>query len=143
MFGSLCYDFDMSYTIIDHTADLGIKVQSMDIPSLFTEAAYALVEIMGAKANRPEREIALDVEGYDREDLLVRWLEEIRYRIESQALSIAGMTIETLTAQRLEASIAVAPRTSPLKTGIKAVTYHALEIHEVDNLLQTDIIFDT
>jgi len=134
---------NMSYTIIDHTADLGIIVRSPDVSGLFTEAAQALIEIMGAKAKRSGREIALEVEGYDLEDLLIRWLEEIRYRIESQTLSIACLRIHTLTAQRLEARIEVARRKAPLKTGIKAVTYHGLEIREVDNLLQTTIIFDT
>lgn len=133
----------MSYTIIDHTADLGITVHAPDLLTLFTEAAQALVEIMGAKTRRPEREIMLTVEGYDREDLLVRWLEEIRYQIESHDISIARMTIDTLSAQRLEARIQASRRAAPLKTCIKAVTYHALEIREVDNRLQTTIIFDT
>jgi len=143
MSGNLCYAFLMSYTIIDHTADLGIIVRAPDVIGLFTEAALALIEIMGGKAKRSDREIVLYVEGYDREDLLIRWLEEIRYRIESSGLSISALNIDTLTAQHLEARIEVARRTTPLKTCIKAVTYHALEILQVDNLLQTTIIFDT
>lgn len=133
----------MSYVIIDHTADLGITVMAPDLPTLFFEAAQALTEIMGARTRRSEREIRLTAEGYDPEDLLVRWLEEIRYQIESQDISIARMTIDTLSAQRLEARIHVSRRAAPLKTCIKAVTYHALEIREVDNRLQTTIIFDT
>jgi len=133
----------MPYTIIDHTADLGIIVRAPDINALFTEAARALIEIMGAKAQRSEGEITLSVEGYDREDLLIRWLEEIRYRIESQGIGIASLTIDTFTTQRLEARIAFARRMTPIKTSIKAVTYHALAILEVDNNLQTAIIFDT
>jgi len=43
----------------------------------------------------------------------------------------------------LEAHIEVACRTTPIKTCIKAVTYHALQIREIDNRLQTTIIFDT
>lgn len=143
MSGKLCYADAMPYAIIDHTADLGITVHAPDLLTLFTEAAQALVEIMGAKALYPEHEIMLAVEGYDHEDLLIRWLEEIRYRIESLGLSIADLTIDTLTTQRLQARIAAGHRTAPLKTCIKAVTYHALQIREIDNRLQTTIIFDT
>ena len=133
----------MSYTIIDHTADLGILVRAPDLSALFTEAAWALIEIMGAKAVTTEREIALAVDGYDREDLLIRWLEEIRYHIESHGVSIARMTIDTLTEQHLTARIEAAGRRTPLRTCIKAVTYHGLEILQVDNHLRTTIIFDT
>jgi SHS2 domain-containing protein len=143
MSGNLCYANALSYTIIDHTADLGITVHAPDILSLFTEAAQALVEILGAKAGHPEHEIMLTVEGYDHEDLLIRWLEELRYSIESLDLSIAGLTIDTLTTQRLQARIKASRRTAPLKTCIKAVTYHALAIKTLDKGLATTIIFDT
>jgi len=133
----------MSYTIIDHTADLGIIVRAPDMSALYTEAARALVEIMGAQAKRSEREITLAIEGYDREDLLIRWLEEIRYHIESLGAGIARLTIDTLSAERLNARIAIGRRKAPLRTGIKAVTYHGLEIVQVDNIFQTTIIFDT
>ncbi len=143
IYAGLCYALAVSYAIIDHTADLGIEVRAPGVSELFSEAARALIEIMGAEAASPEREIMLTVEGYDPEDLLVRWLEEIRYRIESHTMGIARQTIDTLTAQRLEARIEVARRTTPLKTCIKAVTYHALKILQVDNHFQTTIIFDT
>lgn len=133
----------MPYTRIDHTADLGITVWAPDLPALFTEAAYAMIAIMGAKTTRGEREIALPVEGYDREDLLVRWLEEIRYRITHEGLRIAAITIESLQDRHLEARLQVSLTPTLLKTDIKAVTYHAMTITPVDNHLQTTIIFDT
>lgn len=143
MSGYLCYASGMSYTIIDHTADLGIMVQATDIPSLFIEAAWAMIEIMGARTAISEREILFSVDGYDREDLLIRWLGELLYRIESAHLRIAEITIKHLSDNHLKTRIRGTYQPSPLLANIKAVTYHALAIREVDNHLETTIIFDT
>lgn len=133
----------MPYTIIDHTADVGITVRAPSLPALFTEAALALIEIMGAKIMQGGQEIILAVEGYDREDLLIRWLQEIRYRIEVEDLRIAGMTIDALDAQSLTACINGSFTATPLTADIKAVTYHAVAILQVGDHLETTIIFDT
>ncbi len=37
----------MPYTLIDHTADIGIRVSAPSMEGLFEEAAYALADILG------------------------------------------------------------------------------------------------
>jgi SHS2 domain-containing protein len=133
----------MPYTIIDHTADLGITVHAPDLQTLFTEAALAMIEIMGAKALRSDSEIPLVIEAYDREDLLIRWLGELLYQIVVRHLRIADIAIKGLSDTRLEVLFRGVYTPTQLTGNIKAVTYHAVAIRPVDNHLETTIIFDT
>lgn len=133
----------MPYTIINHTADLGMIVRAPDLSTLFAEAARAMIDVMGAKAERSACEILLAVEGYDREDLLIRWLNEVLYLISDKHFRIAGIDITVLEDTRMEARLTGETRPTRLECGIKAVTYHALAITQALNHLETTIIFDT
>lgn len=133
----------MPYRITDHTADLGIVIDAMDLPALYVEAAYALLDLVEARTSSRTCEVQLAVTGFDREDLLIRWLQEILYRIEVEHLRIADIIIDDLGDTRLGARIAGAYIPSPLATQIKAVTYHGLAITTLDNRLTATIIFDT
>jgi len=134
----------MGYQYIDHTADLGIKLTSPDIKSLFEEAALSVVDIMGATAKHEKISIEITVRGLDRIDTLVRWLQEVIYRITVKDLRIANIKITHLDDTMLKADVRGMYRRSRLSTEIKAVTYHDLEIKKRhDNLYEVTIIFDT
>ena len=64
------------YTLIDHTADLGIEVTGRTKKELFTKAALSLMDIVverkGTGAGVKEK--ALTVEGSDPADLLINFL---------------------------------------------------------------------
>ncbi len=133
----------MTYRFIDHTADIGIRVASADIRGLFEEAARALVEIMGARSSGGSRQERISVHGLDQVDILVRWLQELLYLIEVRDLRITQVEIVEIGETDLEALVTGTVSPTPLKAEIKAVTYHNLEIQEVDNNLEATIIFDT
>ncbi|MCD6569970.1 MAG: archease [Deltaproteobacteria bacterium] len=134
----------MGYQYIDHTADLGIKVTSPDIKGLFEEAALAVVKIMGGAAKHKKISLSVTVDGLDRVDTLVRWLQEIIYLIAVKDIRIADLEITYIDDTRLEALVKGIYSHSGLSTEIKAVTYHNLEIKKRhDNLYEVAIIFDT
>nr|HPR52440.1 archease [Deltaproteobacteria bacterium] len=133
----------MTYHFIDHTADIGIRIVSEDIKSLFEEAALALADIMGARIPQGGKSERITAEGLDQVDVLVRWLQEILYRIEVEDLRISQVEILELNPNGLTALVAGTNSPTELLEEIKAVTYHNLEIREVDNHVETTIIFDT
>ncbi|HOO45951.1 MAG TPA: archease [Deltaproteobacteria bacterium] len=134
----------MTYRYIDHTADIGIHVVSENERGLFEEAARALIDILGAACPDKDLEhLRVAVEGLDRTDTLVRWLQELLYLIEVKDLRIFSLRVSTLQETFLEAEIEGIHSPSRLRMEIKAVTYHNLEIAEVDNRVQATIIFDT
>ena len=66
----------MSYTFLDHTADLGIEVAAPSLDQLFAEALAGLTDCLTERsAVRGVQERAVEVEGRDLELLLVTWLD--------------------------------------------------------------------
>jgi SHS2 domain-containing protein len=132
----------MPYILIDHTADIGIKVSSPTIESLYKEAARALVDLMGAGTVESNEEIMITAEGLDREDLLVRWLQEVLFLVEVKGYRLKDISIQRLTDTEMQAELRGAYSGEPLESEIKAVTYHNLQIREIDNAFEVSIIFD-
>ena len=65
---------------IEHTADRAFRVRGKDLGELFVHAADALFRLQrqrAAKNSNRAREV--EIEGFDRETLLVNWLNEILY----------------------------------------------------------------
>ena len=133
----------MTYHCIDHTADIGIRVVSEDIRGLFEEAALALIDIMGARSSEGRDCVRISLEGLDQIDVLVRWLQEILYRVEVEDLRISYVEVLEVNPKGLTALVTGINIPTELSEEIKAVTYHNLQILEVDNHVETTIIFDT
>jgi SHS2 domain-containing protein len=132
----------MPYELIDHAADMGIRVSAPSTEGLFEEAAYALADVMGGRSDEGLQEVMVESHGLDRVDLLVRWLQEILYLIEVKGFRLRAATIQNLTETLALGVIQGAYTPEPLTTEIKAVTYHNLDITHIDNVFATTIILD-
>ncbi|HPI93074.1 MAG TPA: archease [Deltaproteobacteria bacterium] len=132
----------MPYTLIDHTADTGMRVSSPTVEGLFVEAALALCDIMGALTPGKGETAVVQVEGVDREDLLVRWLQEILYLVEVKGFRVAKAGLMELTDTDLRGELRGAYTGESLLVEVKAVTYHNLEIACIDNAYVAAIILD-
>jgi SHS2 domain-containing protein len=134
------------YEIIDHTADLGMVVKGADAKDLFTNAAYAMMDIMveedrGGKGAK--RQIA--IEGEDYSDLMVRWLGEILYLFDAERQLVWGIEITAIGPNRLESFLALTSLEEwrhEIKREIKAVTYHGISVQKVNDEWEARIIFD-
>jgi len=134
------------YEVLDHTADLRIRVRASDLPSLFENAGHALFDIIAdINTVQPARRRRLSIQGADLEELMVNWLSELHYHFEVHGLLLRRFTVLSLDDRSLSAEVqgeAYDPDRHPLKTDIKAVTYHQLEIAQVGGEWQAVIIFD-
>lgn len=134
------------YKTIEHTADIGIEVQGPDLPGLFINAARGLVDFIvdvREVGEKQTRKISLDA-GI-REELLVKWLEEILYLFEVKDLIVVDFDIKKLENKKLEADVTCipfSPKIQKPKHQIKAVTYHNLTIREERDRFSATIIFD-
>lgn len=81
------------------------------------------------------------VEGIDPVDVLVRWLQELLYLMEVRRL--ASGEVNGLRDTGLSALVAGEWAQDPPARGIKAVTYHGLEIRRIEDSFEAVIIFDT
>jgi SHS2 domain-containing protein len=132
----------MGWKILDHTADMGIRVDAPDLPLLFREAACALVHFTGAGS--PDREETFEVaaSGIDREDLLVRWLQELLYLVMVKDVRVSGIEVDRLTETDVHVRMQGARRKGGLQREVKAVTYHGLRIARQGDSWEASIIVD-
>lgn len=133
----------MPYTLIDHTADIGMRVCASSLPGLFEEAANALCDILGGRTDIHTDLIPIACEGVDEADLLVRWLQEVLFLVEVRGFRFNGACVDTVSKTRVKGSLEGAFLQTPLETEIKAVTYHNLTIERIDNDFVASIILDT
>jgi SHS2 domain-containing protein len=126
---------------IEHTADWQLEVWAPDLPGLFEQAARGMLSLMGAQiapGERVEREIQLYAS--DAETLLVGFLEELLYLLESEDLAFDAFDIQT-DGKLLNARLA-GGGVEEMSKEIKAVTFHNLAIERSEEGLRVRVVFD-
>ena len=134
------------YEIFDHTADLGIRVFGLTCEEIFGNAAYALFDLL-TDLNRIKGNLSyrLRVEGADREELLIRWLNELLFLCESERYLFKEFLFSYLDENSLEAEAigeTFDPARHEFKREIKAVTYHQVRVVENHGKWEARVIFD-
>ena len=136
----------MSYKIIDHTADFGIHVFGSDAKALFSNAAVAMFDLITDINSLQGLEyIDLKISGEDRADLMVNWLRETLFLWNGREMLVKTVSVASLTQQNLSAKVAFDtydPGRHVIKTEIKAVTYHQIQVNRTPTGWEAKIIFD-
>ncbi len=136
----------LKYKLIDHTADFGLHVFGSDPKELFANAAYAMFDVMaevGSRAVRDEKNIWIT--GDDWSDLMVNWLRELLYFWSGRELLVEKVDILFLAEHELLAKVQFVtydPEQHLIKTEIKAVTYHQIQVGSGPSGWEAKIIFD-
>ena len=134
------------FILLDHTADLGIKVTGRDLRTLFEVAAKSMMYIMiKGKPADIAKTFNLSVKGYDLADLMVRWLGEILYLFEGEHELVTGVEVTAVSHSRVDATLETVffdTNLHEILCEIKAVTFHQIEVVKKDNHWETQIIFD-
>lgn len=135
------------YRLIDHTADVGLEVWGRTLPELYVHAAEGMCTLLyNLTAVQPREEQTVRAQGHDREEVLVDWLSELLYMAETEEFLPRHFEIVELEEQRLQGQVRgepFDPERHYWGEGIKAVTYHALEIERTDEgEWRVQIIFD-
>lgn len=131
----------MSYEELDHTADWAFRVTAPTLPELFTNAAVAIFALEGAIDAQSTLTREVQVEGMDRETLLVNWLNELLFLQETRRETYQKFELTQFSDTSLCATIHGAPSSSTMKF-IKAVTFHNLEIIHTGTTWSTTIVVD-
>lgn len=136
----------MSYKLIDHTADFGIHVFGPDLKALFKNAARAMFDqivstrdLQGGKISR------IRVEGADYPDLMVNWLRELLFMWSTDQMIPSRVEILSISETELDARLEYDqydPAIHVLKSEIKAVTYHQIQVLRSSDSWEAKVIFD-
>ncbi|MEO0292978.1 MAG: archease [candidate division WOR-3 bacterium] len=134
-----------NYEVIEHTADLGIKVKGNSLPILFKNAILATSELLSGKIKvNPIIEKNLTIKEKNRRTALVSILQEIIFLFESELFlsTECSVNIKKHTYKIKLKGENISPSQIESGTEIKAVTYHQLEIKKIKNRYEATIIFD-
>lgn len=132
---------------LPHTGDIGIRVRAASLEELFTLAAQALFEILadppGAEGESLTDEVSVEAEQVD---LLLRaWLDELLVRFLVDRKLYTSWSIRSVDDRRVvgqAAGVVFDLDRHVLKTELKAVTYHGLEVKRVGDEWIGTVIFD-
>lgn len=134
-----------SYELIDHTADVGIRVEAPTAAALFETAARALTELVtDVEAVMPRLERTVELQEQSLDVLLVSWLQELLYLLDTEGLAFSRFQV-SVDGTRLHAALwgePFDPELHPSKSDIKAVTYHQLQVLKTGDSWEARVIFD-
>lgn len=138
-----------NYELIEHTADIGIKVSGKDLKELFKNVALAMFDIIAERrpenrVQRPETQILTIKQKADNlEELFVNWLNELLSLSATKEKIFCDFKFKSLDEHNLEAeAIGCDVKDYKINTEIKAATYHELKIEKTKSGWQAQIIFD-
>jgi len=134
------------FELVDHTGDLGVRVFGESLSLLFEQAAQALTFILtDPETIRIKSSRKLLLEAKTDEELLITWLNEFVYLFDTEGLLFKTYDVLSVHDHRLEAlaqgEIYVEDR-HPIKTTVKAATYHQLKIEHLEGVWTAQVIFD-
>lgn len=131
---------------VDHTGDAGIRVTAPDCKTLFERAAAGMFAVVvEPETVRLVDEREIEVDGSDRDDLLVRWLSELNFIHLTEGVVLGGFDILEMSDSHLAALVQgerIDPERHTIYTEVKAVTYHGLHVAEEDGTWTAQVIFD-
>lgn len=133
------------FEILEHTADLKIRIYGQNLAELFINAGLALAsqqtgnKFLGIDQGEIWEEVELD--SGDLNSLLVDWLNELLSRSDINKKVYSDFQIKKISEKSLRAKIRGA-LLEKKEIEIKGATYHGLEIIQRDNQWQAIVIFD-
>ena len=138
------------FEFLEHTADAYIATYGEDLAEAFENAALAMFETMtDTKAVEPINEKTVVAKGADKQALLYDWLERLLVMFEVEGILFSKFRIHKIQQAkdgfRLEAKVygePYDPERHNQKVGVKAVTYHRMEVKEAPGKVVLKFILD-
>ena len=138
--------FEGGYEFFEVTADEGLRAWGRSMGEAFVNAARGMFDlVVDSSGLCPVESRRIQVEGRDREALLVAWLSELLYRFEVEGFVPVEYEIVNLGDRQLEAKVRgdiLDPTRHSVKGLIKAATYHLLEVKETGGRWQVQVVLD-
>jgi SHS2 domain-containing protein len=138
------------FELLEHTADAYVAAYGKDLAEAFENAALAMFDVM-----TEVEKVGSDVEDYvdvvaeDEYSLLYSWLEALLVKFDIKGMLYSKFKVldlnKTSNGFRLRAEIwgeKFSPEKHVQKVGVKAVTYHRMEIIKKPNKVTLKFILD-
>ncbi len=138
------------YTFVDHTADIAVDISASSLEELFSLSAYAWKEVICEQVHFSQSDPKhIELSSFSIETLLVTFISELNFLFQKKYWLMT--TIEEIKISEKEDEFYLTSNLKgssfdlseiKLKAEVKAVTYHQMEIEELNGQVKTRIIFD-
>ncbi len=132
------------FSLIEHTADIGIKIQGNNLEELFKSGFYGVLSIVASRKALISESKTIELYAPDKESMLVDFLNEILYLINVKNWLPAKIVELNIDENNLKSVIngEKFSSTDIIKTEIKAATYHNINIKKNVDTWETKVYFD-
>jgi SHS2 domain-containing protein len=132
------------FSLLDHTADIRLKVTGCDLEQLFNDALAGLTVIVSPhpRDSAAKPTVSFSIQASDLESLLVDFLNEALFTLQTRKVAITQVTFDSLNEFSAAGQWVVQP-VAGFAADVKAATYHDLKIiRHPDGSFDTTIVFD-
>lgn len=134
------------FRFLNHTGDLAMEVYGEGLIDLFENAGQALFHVI-TDPSEVEEKVAKEIGlRYDNlETLMVDWLGELLYLHDTEGLLFRRFEVRNVSDGHFEAKAwgeAFQEQRHEIRTEVKAVTFHQLEVKQQDGGWRATVILD-
>lgn len=135
------------FETFEHTADIGLLARGRTLEEVFVRAAEGLVDLMvDPEGLREDIRLEVTVSAPDREALLVAWLNELLYLLDTRGFLPRRFRITRLGETEVAAELVgdtVDRSRHAVRRMVKAATYHGLRLAQTDgHVWEARVILD-
>ena len=139
-------DNQKNYRITTHHTELAMRITASSQADLFANSAFALFDVMTDLAAVEIKErIPLEIEGNDRDDLLVNWMRELLYLYQSNGYLLKEFKINQVKDTVVNAEVCgekVDPDRHEVKQEVASVAAHKSRMEKTGNRWIARVIFE-
>jgi SHS2 domain-containing protein len=134
------------YRLTTRQSELAVRVAGHSQADLFANSAFALFDVMTDvdKVDIKER-MALEVEGTDRDDLMVNWMRELLYLYQGSGYLLREFDIREAKDTRVKAEVCgekIDPDRHEIRKEIHGIAYHQSRMQKTGDQWTAQLTFE-
>lgn len=125
---------------------LAVKVIGNSQADLFANSAFALFDVMtDVEKIEIKEHLPLEVEGVDRDDLMVNWMRELLYLYQGSGYLLREFQVREVKDTLVKADVCgekIDPDRHEIKKEVASVAYHQSRMEKTGNQWTAQLVFE-
>lgn len=134
------------YRLMTRQSALAVKVVGNSQADLFANSAFALFDVMtDVEKIEIKEHLPLEVEGVDRDDLMVNWMRELLYLYQGSGYLLREFQVHEVKDTLVKADVCgekIDPDRHEIKKEVAAVAYHQSRMEKTGNQWTAQLVFE-
>src|SRR5262245_64215455 len=139
-------DTQRKYRLTRNQSELAVRVVGDSQADLFANSATALFDVMSdIEKIEIKEQIPLEVEGTDRDDLMVNWMRELLYLYQGSGYLLREFKIREVKDTVVKAEVCgekIDPDRHEIRQEVGAVAFHKSRMQKTGNQWMAQVIFE-